>query len=147
MITKLYAEVKDVFAPETFVHVGGDEVPFDCWLSNPQIKAWMSAHPEVKDFAGLETLYEQKLLNMLEKQGTSYIVWQELFDNGAKLVPNTVIDVWKGGNWQEEMSNVTAAGFHTVLSAPFYLVSGCVPPPAWRRPPPLARWLARSLAD
>ena len=27
---------------------------------------------------------------------------------------------WKGG-WQEEMANVTKAGFHTVLSAPFYL--------------------------
>ena len=32
-----------------------------------------------------------------------------------------MIDVWKGGNWQEEMTNVTGAGYHTVLSAPFYL--------------------------
>jgi len=24
-----------------------------------------------------------------------------------------VIDVWKGGNWQEEMAKVTSAGFHT----------------------------------
>ena len=30
-----------------------------------------------------ETQYEQKLLNILKDQGTSYIVWQELFDNGA----------------------------------------------------------------
>jgi hypothetical protein len=26
VITKLYAEIKDVFAPEKFVHIGGDEV-------------------------------------------------------------------------------------------------------------------------
>ena len=69
-------------------------------------------------------------------------------DNGAKIAKDTVIDVWKGGNWQvcastwtllqgvmielqhlmkvcfayqEEMEKVTSAGFHTVLSAPFYL--------------------------
>ena len=29
---------------------------------------------------------------MLGAQNTSYIVWQELFDNGAKLLPDTVID-------------------------------------------------------
>lgn len=33
----------------------------------------------------------------------------------------SVIDVWKGGNWQDEMAAVTKAGFHSVLSAPFYL--------------------------
>ena len=32
-----------------------------------------------------------------------------------------MIDVWKGGNWQDEMAAVTSAGFHSVLSAPFYL--------------------------
>jgi hexosaminidase len=81
----------------------------------------VKAHPEVKDFADLETLYEMQLLDFLKDQGTSYIVWQEIFDNGAKVLPDTIIDVWKGGNWQEEMTNVTGAGFKTVLSAPFYL--------------------------
>ena len=42
------------------------------------------------------------------EQGTSYMVWQEIFDNGAKILPDTVIDVWKGGNWQEEMVKVRA---------------------------------------
>jgi len=121
VLRKLYAEIKVVFAPEKFVHVGGDEVPSDCWASNPQITEWMAANPHVKDFAGLETLFEQRLLNMLHDQNTSYIVWQEIFDNGAKILPDTVIDVWKGGDWQAEMARVTAAGFKSVLSAPFYL--------------------------
>lgn len=122
VIKGLYAEIQQVFAPEKFVHTGGDEVPFDCWTSNPQIKKWMSENSgTVKNFADLETLYEQRLIGILDNQNTSYIVWQELFDNGAKLAKDTVIDVWKGGNWQEEMSKVSAAGFHSVLSAPFYL--------------------------
>lgn len=75
----------------------------------------------LSSFADLETLYEQKYLDILKAQGSSYIVWQEIFDNGAKILPDTVVEVWKGGNWQQDMAKITAAGFHTVLSAPFYL--------------------------
>ena len=69
-----------------------------------------------------ETQYEQKLLNILKDQGTSYIVWQEIFDNGAKILPDTVIDVWKGGNWQEEMVKVRASHLRTLVRSSTYLV-------------------------
>ena len=115
----MYAEVKEVF-PDDFVHVGGDEVPKDCWQSNPGIQKYMQRH-NMTSFADLETLFEQRLLDALKKQGSSYIVWQEIFDNGAKIAKDTVIDVWKGGGWQKEMARVAAAGFKSVLSAPFYL--------------------------
>jgi hexosaminidase len=49
-----------------------------------------------------------------------YIVWQEIFDNGLKVLPNTVIDVWKGG-WEAEMKRVTSAGLHAILSTCWYL--------------------------
>jgi hypothetical protein len=45
-------------------------------------------------FADLETLFEQRLLDMLKKKGISYIVWQEIFDNGATIAADTVIDVY-----------------------------------------------------
>ena len=74
--------------------------------------------PPLTSFADLETLYEQKLLDILKDQGTSYMVWQEIFDNGAKILPDTVIDVWKGGDWQEEMEKVTKAGARPRIRAP-----------------------------
>ena len=37
-----------------------------------------------------------------------------------KILPDTVVDVWKGG-WNNTIARVTEAGFHSVLSAPFYL--------------------------
>lgn len=119
-LEKFYAEIKDVF-PDKFVHVGGDEVSFDCWQSNPGITAWLKLHPEIKSYDELESYYEVQLLKILKKQNTSYIVWQEIFDNGVQILPDTVVDVWKGGDWQDEMGKVTSAGFHSVLSAPFYL--------------------------
>ena len=118
-LTSLYKELSTIF-PDKFVHVGGDEVNPACWNSNPDVQKYMKAH-NLTSFADLETLFEQRLLDLLKKQGTSTIVWQEIFDNGAKIAPDTVIDVWKGGNWQDEMTAVTKAGFHSVLSAPFYL--------------------------
>lgn len=36
------------------------------------------------------------------------------------MLPNTVIDVWKGG-WEAEMNKVTAGGLHAVLSTCWYL--------------------------
>ena len=58
------------------MHVGGDEVSKTCWQSNPQVLSWLKQHPEVQDFAGLETLFEQRLLDMLHSKGASYAVWQ-----------------------------------------------------------------------
>ena len=120
-LTKFYAEVKAVF-PDKFVHVGGDEVSFNCWQSNPDIQKWMAAHAStVPTYADLESYYEVQLLKILEAQGSSYMVWEEIFDNGVKILPDTVVDVWKGGDWTTTMGKVTQAGFHSVLSAPFYL--------------------------
>lgn len=96
VLSTLLAEVRDVFAPEAYIHVGGDEVPKGCWQSNPQIASWLHEHPSVKDFTGLETYFEQRLLALLKAQGSSYIVWQEIFDNGVEILPDTVIEVWKG---------------------------------------------------
>jgi hypothetical protein len=45
---------------------------------------------------------------------------QEIFDNGLKVKPSTVVEVWKDP-WQSEMYNVTKAGLRAILSTPWYL--------------------------
>ena len=45
---------------------------------------------------------------------------EEIFDNGVKILPDTVVNVWKG-DWNDTIAKVTKAGYHSVLSAPFYL--------------------------
>lgn len=134
-LAALYAEVAATF-PDSYMHIGGDEVSFACWASNPSINAWMAANGIAPgDYAGLESYYVQKNLQLVAAAGKRAVGWQELFDNHLKLAAGTVVNVWKyhnspstspppkpgGPTWQSEMANVTAAGFLTLLSSPWYL--------------------------
>ncbi|XP_077976592.1 beta-hexosaminidase subunit beta-like isoform X4 [Styela clava] len=119
-IKELFTEVSSVF-PDHYIHLGGDEVSFNCWKSNPDITAWMK-QKNMTTYNQLEQYYIQKVINICEEIGSSYTVWQEVIDNGVKVENDTVVEVWiNGKNLEEEVGNVTKKGFRTVISAPWYL--------------------------
>uniref|UniRef100_A0A8C3LUF5 Beta-hexosaminidase subunit alpha n=1 Tax=Chrysolophus pictus TaxID=9089 RepID=A0A8C3LUF5_CHRPC len=68
------------------------------------------------------SLHPSQLLDIVSSLGKGYMVWQEVFDNGVKVRPDTIIHVWKNNPpYAEEMANVTKAGYRALLSAPWYL--------------------------
>ncbi|XP_012726831.2 beta-hexosaminidase subunit beta isoform X2 [Fundulus heteroclitus] len=117
---QFFKEVSTVF-PDAYVHLGGDEVDFTCWKSNPDIQKFMEQQGFGQDYRKLESFYIQKLLDIVTATNKGYIIWQEVFDNGVKLKPDTVVHVWISSSANSEMSNVTASGYTTILSAPWYL--------------------------
>lgn len=126
-IAKLFTEISRRF-PDQFLHLGGDEVPFDCWESNPAIKEFMVKHGMDGDYSKLESFYIQKLVEIVQQLKKSYIVWQEVFDNNVTLKADTVVHVWIAGEnlldpqyWPYEMERVVKSGHHALLSAPWYL--------------------------
>eukprot|EP00066_Takifugu_rubripes_P013715 XP_011602981.1 PREDICTED: beta-hexosaminidase subunit beta isoform X1 [Takifugu rubripes] len=121
-MTQFFKEVSTVF-PDGYVHLGGDEVDFNCWKSNPNITKFMDQQGFGRDYSKLESFYIQRLLDIVATTNKGYMVWQEVFDNGVKLKPDTIIHVWKGNQeqYQNEMANVTASGYQTLLSTPWYL--------------------------
>ncbi|XP_057276784.1 beta-hexosaminidase subunit alpha [Pezoporus wallicus] len=120
-VTSLFQEVSSVF-PDFFLHLGGDEVDFTCWKSNPEICAFMKQMGFGEDYRKLESFYIQRLLDIVSSLGKGSILWQEVFDNGVKLRPDSIIHVWKTSKpYMEEMADVTKAGYHALLSTPWYL--------------------------
>lgn len=118
-IRTLFSEITRVF-PDEYVHLGGDEVPFDCWASNPDIIAYMNARNMSRNFSLLEGEYIRKILEVTESLNAKSIVWQEVFDNAIPLPRDTAVHVWTG-RWQKELERATKAGHPVLLSACWYL--------------------------
>lgn len=51
---------------------------------------------QITTYQQLEELYIQRIVNMVDKLSHKSIVWQEVFQNGVKLAPETVVQVWTG---------------------------------------------------
>ncbi|XP_002159034.1 beta-hexosaminidase subunit alpha [Hydra vulgaris] len=114
-----FKEISEVF-PDDYIHLGGDEVDFACWLSNAEVVQWLQENFKLGNGSTLHTYFLQRLTKIVSDLKKKYIVWQEVFDDGVKIENDTVVNVWKE-NWKEEMNRVTSAGFKAILSSCWYL--------------------------
>ena len=112
-------EVTEVF-PEQYIHLGGDEVYYGCWKSNPSVQAFMTKMGFGSDYAKLEEYYMQKVLNYVIQHNGQPVVWEDVVNNAVKVNPNTVVQVWRGG-FRQRLKNLTAAGHQSILSSCWYL--------------------------
>ncbi|XP_044746308.1 beta-hexosaminidase subunit beta-like isoform X2 [Coccinella septempunctata] len=118
-LSNFFEEISKVF-PERYIHLGGDEVPFDCWQSNPNITKFMQTLNITGDYAALESYFIKKLIDIVTIKGLNPIVWEEVFDNGVKLSNSTIVHVWKDG-YTNTMNKATKAGKPVLLSSCWYL--------------------------
>ncbi|RZC35144.1 beta-hexosaminidase subunit alpha-like [Asbolus verrucosus] len=117
-LTKLFTEVVNVF-PDSYFHIGGDEVDFACWKSNPQIAAFMKKN-DIKTYSQLEDFYVQKVLDLLHNLNSKHLVWEEVFVNGVNIPNSTVVHIWRDDGI-ETLNNVTKAGKLAIFSSCWYL--------------------------
>lgn len=108
----------DVF-PDKYIHIGGDEVGFECWESNNQIQQYMAKN-NVTSYQMLEEIYIQRIVDIVHNLKANSIVWQEVFENGVQLPNGTVVQVWTG-NRQSLLQQVTEKGLPALLSSCWYL--------------------------
>jgi len=117
-LDKLFREIVEVF-PDKYVHLGGDEVDFDCWESNSNITAYMRKNGLYR-YEKLEEIFIQKLVDRVDNLNTSSIVWQEVYVNGVNLPKKTVVHIWTGDRYHL-LNAVTGDGHPALLSSCWYL--------------------------
>ncbi|XP_033109419.1 beta-hexosaminidase subunit beta-like [Anneissia japonica] len=126
-VRNLFREIVEVFSDD-FVHLGADEVTYDCWKSNPEIQAFMNDKSWNEDYSSLEELYQTKLFQIITDLKAKYIIWQDPIDNNVTVNQDTIVQVWKDPSldpilppYREGLEKVTKLGLKTILSAPWYL--------------------------
>lgn len=103
---------------DSFFHLGGDEVRFQCWQESKSIASYMEAKGYGSDYSLLEAEYLNRLLDIAQEvlPERTLAVYQEVFDNGIKLPAKVAFAVWKAGNIQSEVQALAKAG-HSVIVA------------------------------
>ncbi|XP_058058070.1 beta-hexosaminidase subunit beta-like [Anopheles bellator] len=117
-LATLFRELIGVF-PDRYVHLGGDEVGFECWASNANILEFMKQN-RLYSFEMLEETFIQRIVDQIDVLNRSSLVWQEVYVNGVRLPNGTVVHVWTG-NRQDLLSKITHDGLPALLSSCWYL--------------------------
>ena len=103
-----------------YLHLGGDEVNYFCWKSNPEIQTFMKAMRISGEYEKLEEYFFRRLYDIISGLNKNWILWQEVLDQSINIPNNTVINVWKT-NYNQELYRITKQGFPVILSSCWYL--------------------------
>ncbi|XP_034031374.1 beta-hexosaminidase subunit alpha [Thalassophryne amazonica] len=118
-LAKLFKDVALAF-PDSYIHLGGDEVEHSCWRSNPDVRVFMQKMGFGGDLTKLETYYMENIVNITSALNKTAIMWQDVFDHKPLKSPS-VVEVWKRGCYLCKMYRVTKAGLMVILASPWYL--------------------------
>ncbi|RNA39192.1 beta-hexosaminidase subunit beta [Brachionus plicatilis] len=124
VLKEVLSEYKEVFQDE-YIHLGMDEVYYDCWKSNPNISEWM-AERNMTDYHQLEAYYSSKILQIAKDLNKKVTVWQDVYDNGVRPEKTTQIQIWKDeaigfSKWSDYLNDITSNGYPVILSSPWYI--------------------------
>ncbi|MDQ3819259.1 MAG: family 20 glycosylhydrolase, partial [Acidobacteriota bacterium] len=113
-LDKFLGEMAALF-PDAYMHIGGDENQGKQWDKNPQIQAFMKKKG-IKDNRALQTYFNQRLLQILQKHGKRMMGWDEIFQ--PDLPKDVVIQSWRG---PKALAEAARKGYDGVLSNGYYI--------------------------
>ncbi|MCU1288519.1 MAG: Beta-N-acetylhexosaminidase [Acidobacteria bacterium] len=114
LLKAFFKEMAALF-PDAYMHIGGDENEGKQWNANPKIQAFMKKNG-IKDNHALQTYFNKRLLEFLQKDGKIMMGWDEIFQ--PDLPKDVVIHSWRG---QKALADAARQGFQGVLSNGYYI--------------------------
>ena len=114
LLESVFGEMAALF-PDQYFHIGGDEVNGKYWDQNERIQRWMGRH-QIRDNHALQAYFNRRVQAILGRHGKSMEGWDEIL--APELPSNTLVQSWRG---PQTLANAARMGFHTLLSAGWYL--------------------------
>jgi hexosaminidase len=114
--------------PDSYFHIGGDEVNGREWDESPRITAFKREHgmlaksgtPSKNDLRvsdeKLQAYFNQRILEIVKKHGKQMMGWDEIL--APELPKDIVIQSWRG---QQSLADAVQQGFQGILSSGYYL--------------------------
>src|SRR3984957_3203518 len=107
-------EMANLF-PDSYFHIGGDEVEETQWKSSAAIQSFAKQH-QLDDSRALHAYFNLRLEQILKKHGKTMVGWDEVLNPG--LAHDTVIQSWRG---QASLAGAARQGYRGILSFGYYL--------------------------
>ncbi len=108
------AEMTPLF-PDSYWHIGGDEVNGRQWNNSSSIAAFKKRHG-MKSNEDLQAYFNKRLMTLLTRHGKKAIGWDEILH--ADLPKSAVIQSWRG---QAALAQSAQQGFAGILSWGYYI--------------------------
>jgi hexosaminidase len=113
-LDKFIGEMAGLF-PDTYFHIGGDEVNNKPWDSNPKIQEFIRAHG-MKNDRDLQAYFNQRLQKIVSKHGKIMMGWDEVLH--PDLPKTVLVESWRG---QDSLAEAAKQGHRGLLSFGYYL--------------------------
>lgn len=136
LLQELYREILNLFQDQ-LVHIGGDEVPFECWKSNDEVAMFAKELGKIKntssDMKDVLKYFTKRFVSGIEeevlksKRKRRLVVWEESFRSNLPLPKNTVVQLWFSGS--EYVPKVAQRNFSVIFSSCWYIDQ--VKPGSW----------------
>mmetsp|Transcript_81338 Transcript_81338/g.246776 ORF Transcript_81338/g.246776 Transcript_81338/m.246776 type:complete len:452 (+) Transcript_81338:3-1358(+) len=102
--------------PDSFLHLGGDEVNTDCWTKTPAVAAWLKAHNMTADQGYAH--FTKRVATMALEQGRRPVQWNEVYDHFKTALPKkTVVHVWTSVT---NVTEVAANGYNMLRNMGYF---------------------------
>jgi len=131
VLKDIYQDLKDSF-PSEWLHMGGDEVNFDCWKSEKSITDFMESKGWSSDVGGFMKLwdhYQQRAYEQLQavtsEDKPKAILWSSRMTTGEEILllnkENYVIQFWGSTEDDTEghvtqLKNMLEKGYRVIMS-------------------------------
>ncbi len=113
-IDRFISEMVSLF-PDSYYHIGGDEVSYTDWEKSESIQAFMKKN-NIADSHALQAYFNERLEKILKKHNRKMIGWDEILN--PNLSQSVVVQSWRS---HKSLFGAVQQGSQAILSAGYYL--------------------------